>query len=75
MRHPIKNKKNRIQTWVTFLCRIATCGSDKKKQGSKKKTATSMELAKIMMAHTAKILPAIKRIVDIFFKGSLIILI
>jgi superfamily II RNA helicase len=34
-----------------------------------------MELAKIMMAHTAKILPAIKCIVDIFFMGSLMILI
>jgi hypothetical protein len=52
---------------------MATCGSDKKKQGSKKKTATNIVLEKMMIAHTAKILPAINFTVDIFFVDSLIL--
>jgi hypothetical protein len=52
---------------------MATWGSDKKKQGSKKKTAINIVLVKIIIAHTAKILPAINCIVDIFLMGSLII--
>jgi hypothetical protein len=71
MRQPIKNKKKRIQTCVTFLWSMATCGSDKKKQGNKKKTAINMVCIKMTMAHTANILPAINCIVDIFFVESL----
>jgi hypothetical protein len=44
---------------------MATCGSAKKKQGNKKKTATNMEQVKMIIAHTAKILPAINFMVDI----------
>jgi len=50
---------------------MATCGSDKKKQGNKKKTAINMVCIKMTMAHTANILPAINCIVDIFFVESL----
>jgi hypothetical protein len=52
---------------------MATCGSDKKKQGSKKKTAINMVFVKMIIAHTAKILPAINCIVDIFFVESLML--
>jgi hypothetical protein len=75
MRQPIKNKKNRIHACVTFLCSMATCGSAKKKQGSKKKTATNMVCINMIIAHTAKILPAINCIVDILCIGSLMFLI
>jgi hypothetical protein len=71
MRQPIKNKKKRIQTCVTFLWSIATYGSDKKKQGNKKKTAINMVLVKMIIAQNAKILPAINCIFDIFFVESL----
>jgi hypothetical protein len=50
---------------------MATWGSAKKKQGNKKNTATNMVQIKIMMAHTANILPAINLIVDILCWGSL----
>jgi hypothetical protein len=69
----MKNKKNRIQACVTFLWSIATCGSAKKKQGSKKNTAINMVCIKMIIAQTAKILPAINCIVDIFFVESLML--
>jgi hypothetical protein len=53
---------------------MAICGSAKKKQGSKKNTATNMEGIKSIMAHTANILPAINCIVDILCIGSLMFL-
>jgi hypothetical protein len=49
---------------------MATCGSAKKKQGSKKKTAINMVSMKMIIAQTAKILPAINCIVDIFFHDN-----
>ena len=75
MRHPIKNKKKRIQICVTFLCSIATCGSAKKKHGIKKKTATNIVQMKMMIAHTARILPAMNLMVGILCIVSLIFLI
>jgi len=50
---------------------MATWGSPKKKQGSKKNTATNMVVIKMMIAQTAKILPAINLMVDILCMGSL----
>jgi hypothetical protein len=51
---------------VSLFCAVWQHGVPlKKKQGNKKNTATNMVQIKIMMAHTANILPAINLIVDI----------
>jgi hypothetical protein len=53
---------------------MATCGSAKKKQGIKKKTATNMVQMKMMIAHTARILPAINLMAGILCIVSLMFL-